>query len=110
MDINKATGIYGIYIDEKVVYIGKTTTSFSIRFSQHKSNLKTSDKYLYRGLRKAKKYGAKVTLRPLIILEELKVNKDITDRDINMMELALIQLYQPKYNIQGMCRNYVVQG
>lgn len=110
MDITKATGIYGIYIDEKLVYIGKTTTNFQIRFNQHKSNLNNSDKYLYRGLRKAKTYGAKISLRPLIIVEELKVNKPIVERDIEMMELALIQLYQPKYNIQGIHQNYVVQN
>ena len=31
----KNTGIYGIYIDDKLVYIGKTTTSFEQRFKEH---------------------------------------------------------------------------
>ena len=110
IDINKATGIYGIYIDEELVYIGKTTTSFKTRFNSHKSNLFTSDTYLYRTLRVAKSLGATIELVPLIVVENLKIDKPLKNRDINMMELALIELYQPKCNIQGRLSLYPLQN
>jgi len=33
-------GIYGIWFDNELVYIGKTRTSFQKRFSSHKSGMK----------------------------------------------------------------------
>lgn len=32
-------GIYGIYMDDKLVYIGETTRSFEERFKEHKKGL-----------------------------------------------------------------------
>ena len=59
------------------MYIGKTTTSFKTRFNSHKSNLSTSDTYLYRTLRVAKSLGATIKLVPLIVVENLKIDNII---------------------------------
>ena len=100
IDYDKATGVYGIYVNDKLVYIGQTANSFKARFQNHKSCLKSSDQYLYRFLRVAK---GDITLKPLIVVEELKIAPGIKikERDIKMMELALIDLYKPICNLQG---------
>lgn len=108
IDIDEMSGIYGIYIEDKLVYIGKTMRNFKERFLEHQQQINSSNAYLYRTLRAAKQMDLNIKLTPLIIIEELKVNKALTNRDINMMELALIQLYQPKCNIQGRLQLYPV--
>ena len=52
-----------------------------------------NDSYLYRCLRKAKREGQDIEMIPLIIKEDLKTGLKISDRDIKMMELGLIDLY-----------------
>lgn len=103
-------GIYGIYIDDKLIYIGKTNKSFKERFQQHKYNMNdtTNLTYLYRLLRSAKQLNKNIQLKPIIIVEDLiiKDNIKITERDIKMMELALITLYQPEANIEGRLTPY----
>lgn len=98
-------GIYGIYIDDKLIYIGKTNKSFKERFQQHKYNMNdtTNLTYLYRLLRSAKQLNKNICLKPIIIVENLKIkdNIKITERDVKMMELALITIYQPEANIEG---------
>ena len=43
----------------------------------------------------------------IIKVEDLKVEGTIEDRDIGSMELALIALYQPKFNRAGIVCNYI---
>ena len=50
--------------------------------------------------------GSIITLKPLINIKDLKVKGIIRNRDIEAMELALIQLYQPICNIQGIKQDY----
>ena len=45
--------------------------------------------------------GNDVRLKPIINVKELNTSNKISNRDIEAMELALIHLYQPKCNIQG---------
>ena len=110
VDYTKATGIYGIYVDDKLVYIGQTMDNFKARFQGHKTNLKNSDKYLYRYLRVAKEGGAEIALRPLIMIETLNISPGISirERDLKMMELALIDLYKPVCNLQGRVQPYCI--
>ena len=35
MNIERCTGIYGIYVNDELVYIGKTLNSFAKRFDNH---------------------------------------------------------------------------
>lgn len=103
-------GIYGIYIDDKLIYIGETNKSFKERFQQHKYNMNDPSNltYLYRILRSAKQLNKNIQLKPIIVVEDLIINDNmkITERDIKMMELALITLYQPEANIEGRLTPY----
>lgn len=106
---NANRGIYGIYCNDKLVYIGKTDVDFETRFKQHKSalELNSTSQYLYKYLNAIKKEeNCIITLKPLINIKDLKVKNNIRNRDIEAMELALIQLYQPICNIQGIKQDY----
>ena len=107
-------GVYGIYIDSQLIYIGKTNTSFATRFKQHASNCKYEykDNGLYRLINGAKQQGRTVEMKPLIILNDLNINKNIkiTDRDLCFMELALIDLYKPIGNVKGRIKPYDFGG
>lgn len=107
-NIENKHGIYGIYINNILIYIGKTTTSFKVRFQQHKyfMNVEENKDYLYQILKCAKQNNQIITLKPLIIVEDLKVQYPIKDRDLDAMELALITLYKPQCNIEGRIKNY----
>ena len=48
-----------------------------------------------------------IEMKPIIKVEDLKVEGVIEDRDIGSMELALIALYQPKFNKAGIVCNYI---
>lgn len=106
------TGIYGIYIDNQLIYIGKTITSFKIRFKQHFNNIQ--DEYnhkerVYDIIRKAKKENKKIELKPILILEDLKLkNKNtINNKELQCMEMALIATLKPIGNIEGVYAPYV---
>lgn len=102
-------GVYGIYINDQLIYIGKTVMGFQQRFEAHQRNLKRGYKNkLYDLIRDAKEINAAVQLR--VLLDRDKMNKycnvELKDRDINAMEYALIELYQPICNTEGVDRNY----
>ena len=106
---NADRGIYGIYCNDKLVYIGKTDVDFETRFKQHKYALESgsNSQYLYKYLSMMKRdEGCVITLKPLVNVKDLKVKGTIRNRDIEAMELALIQLYQPICNIQGIKQDY----
>lgn len=107
-NIENKHGIYGIYVNNILIYIGKTTTSFKARFQQHKyfMNVEKNKDYLYQILKCAKQNNQTITLKPLIVVEDLKVQYPIKDRDLDAMELALITLYKPQCNIEGRIKNY----
>ena len=108
----RKSGIYGIYVDEKIVYIGKTETSFQRRFTQHKHHTLSVDSSmpLYNYLRQQMAQGHSINLKPLISIEDLQVDGKLTSRDIKMMELALIDLYKPICNVQGRISPYSLRG
>ena len=100
-------GIYGIYIDKELVYIGKTEVSFTKRFEQHKAAMEQGNSlYLYKLLRIAKAKGQKIELIPLITLDSIKTKKSLTSRDIQAMELGLITMYHPRGNVEGVLKDY----
>lgn len=101
---NMDSGIYGIYINNELVYIGMTCRNFEERWNEHRKCFEAkmgSNYYLYTAL----KPGDTLRFEKLIKVEDLKVNSAITRRDLEAMELALIRLYQPKYNYQGVSDN-----
>lgn len=108
----RKSGIYGIYVNETIVYIGKTETSFQTRFTQHKHNTLSIDSPmpLYSYLRQQISQGHSIHLKPLITIEDLQIDGKLTSRDIKAMELALIDLYKPICNIQGRIAPYPLKG
>jgi hypothetical protein len=50
----------------------------------------------------------KISFGKLIDIKELKYEGTITTRDVAAMELALITLYQPKYNVLGKTKPYIL--
>lgn len=108
----KGKGIYGIYIDDELVYIGQTLTSFEKRFNQHRNNTYNENHkgqpLLYNTLRAAVKSGRRVRLIPLVDLGDLQVESWFTfdSRDLENMELALITVLQPRLNVQGKSAAY----
>ena len=111
--IYNCTGIYGIYIEDELVYIGKTAQSFKGRFSSHKHLVEHPEKSetqkdMYCGLAEAKKKGLSVKMVPLFIAEVTPyVSKfKLTERDLESMEFALIHTYRPRYNIKGIIQPY----
>ena len=48
-----------------------------------------------------------IEMKPIIKIEDLKIEGAIVVRDIGSMELALITLYQPKFNRAGIVYNYI---
>lgn len=108
----RKSGIYGIYVNETIVYIGKTETSFQKRFTQHKHNTLSIDSPmpLYSYLRQQISQGHSIHLKPLITIEDLQIDGKLTSRDIKAMELALIDLYKPICNIQGRIAPYPLKG
>ena len=107
-DWHDKTGIYGIYLDNILIYIGKTTISFRQRFQQHINRYKTDDSYLHSLMHKAKENGKNIEFKPLIIIEDLQIANGvkINERDLNSMELALITIYQPVGNVEGRLKPY----
>ena len=99
-------GVYGIYLRGELVYIGKTTITFADRFKQHKEGIKKGkDMFLYEQLHNEP--AEDIEMKPIIKIEDLKIEGAIEDRDIGSMELALITLYQPKFNRSGIVCNYI---
>lgn len=101
----KPYGIYGIYVDNDLIYIGMTMTSFQQRYNEHKNNISHTANInrmpLYAYLAKARDEKKLIELRPLISNNDLKTNQKITRRDWESMELGLITLYQPICNLRG---------
>ena len=113
--IEECTGVYGIFIDCELVYIGKTAESFKNRFMRHRWRLAahikgkdTSQWRLYEELARAQKSGKQVYLKPLIAIEKLTYNAAIAlnNRDIETMEYTLILTYKPRLNTLGMEKPY----
>ena len=110
--LEQKAGIYGIYIENELVYIGKTMRSFKARFNEHRNNYSTEGQYIYNLLREAKKQNKEIIMRPLIILEDLEIQNshfNFNNRDLSNMELALITIFQPRGNIEGRLKPYHFQ-
>lgn len=102
-------GIYGIFVDDKIVYIGKTTTSFKKRYQQHLTHVKNNDPtFKYEMLRKYKEEGCHIYLRPLITVEQLSVltNRVIDKEVLGWIELSFIIYFKPELNDDGIYHKY----
>lgn len=105
-DLNTG-GIYGIFRDNKIIYIGQTVC-FRKRFINHRSsfNDEKNKTFLYNYMRKSKREGHNIYIRPLVSIEDMNVAHSITQRDLEAMELAFITLYKPICNYNGIKEPY----
>ena len=85
------SGIYGIYIDGALVYVGKAT-NFHLRFNAHTTNIRHSDTVWYPLIREFDKRGHSIEAR---IIEKIPV------RAMQEKELEYINSLQPIFNIEG---------
>lgn len=108
-------GVYGIYFGDELVYIGSTFVSFEERFKQHKESVmgKRKASKIHYAIKDAKQKGVNVKFQILIDVDQLDYNGVLMDgRDVESMEFALIRIFMPRYNIQGVskpfnyCRSY----
>lgn len=90
-------GIYGIYQNNELIYIGMTMRNFEDRWNEHLKNIREKNNELY--FEQFMDIKKNIRFEKLIDICKLKTNKEITRRDVESMELALINVYQPKGNL-----------
>lgn len=107
-------GIYGIYMNKQgespvLVYVGKTFTSFTQRFNQHKRAFEEGNQqHVYQKMREFKNKGYSFCLVPLVAIEKLDTDygNEFSDIDLKKMELAIITAMKPLWNVQGVSAPY----
>ena len=101
----KEGGIYGMYENGELVYIGMTLRKFEDRWQEHLDNIAAHNNKLdfYKYVSK----DSKIEFKKLIQIKNLQANVELTKRDIEAMEFALIQEHQPKYNLAGRTMKYI---
>lgn len=92
-------GVYGIYKDDELIYVGSTMREFDIRFKEHLKNIneKSTELYLYSLLNK----NDNIYFVKFIDVAQLKTNRELGRQDVEAMELALISVYKPRGNLAG---------
>lgn len=103
---DKSYGIYGMYRNDELIYIGYTMKSFEKRWNEHmvaiKNKIPRQQLYVY-GLIE---WGDEIDFKVLIDAQGIETNEPLTERDWQCMELALIQMYQPEGNLAGRTYEY----
>lgn len=102
-----AYGIYGIFIDNKLIYIGKTT-NFEKRFQSYEYELNSYNKEsrkIIKMIYNAKKEKKNVSFHPLITNEDFP-NNTITKEQLSAIEFSLIKMYKPCGNVEGVVLPY----
>lgn len=115
-------GIYGIFVNNKLLYVGMTMDSFKNRFRAHRKKIyimingnyiRDTQYDMYAILAKAVNDGKNVELRPLVCLSKLNLQPEsdrckprLTRRDVECMELAFISYFKPILNTQGIKNGY----
>lgn len=94
----RGKGVYGIYKDNELVYIGYTLRSFEQRWNEHKEAFVkgNSSQHLYRTIE-----PGNIEYKVLVDIDKLITNRPITRNEVEAMELALISLYKPIGNLSG---------
>lgn len=109
VDWESKTGIYGIFTESKLVYIGSTHESFKARFMAHRAGIKgKSTQYVHKKIKEDLNNNKRVEFKPIIIIEDLQMmhKKTINLKELKCMELALIVALQPSYNIEGVLKPF----
>ena len=93
-------GVYSIWKNNELIYIGSTMRNFEDRFNERRKNItmgNSKELYVYSLINS----NDKIEFKILIDAKNLKVNTQLTRRDIESMELTLITLYKPVGNLAG---------
>lgn len=101
-------GIYGIFENDELIYVGETSKSFVERFRAHskcvKENSSISEMYSYI---KDNFEENKFCMRPLVEVDSrVKLTGELQLRDIQSIELGFITCFRPKFNIMGVFKEY----
>lgn len=101
-------GVYGIFENEELIYVGYTIKSFVDRFRAHikcvKENSSVNKMYSY--IRKNFE-EKRFYMKPLVeIGNKVKLDGDLTLRDIQAIELGFITCFRPQFNIEGVNKKY----
>ena len=111
-DWENKTGVYAIFIDNVLVYIGSTTVSFKERFKQHKDIVKNGSELdvqkVHKEIRIALQNNKPIDFKPIVVVEDLHYlhKQHINEKELKCMELALITALQPMYNIAGVYKPF----
>lgn len=108
-------GIYGIYYTEEqlkeptLIYVGMTQKGFTSRWKEHmdiflNQNSAPSGMILYQ----QDLDPSKISFSKLINIRELKYEGVMGLQELKAMELACITILQPKYNIIGISKSYIL--
>ena len=94
-------GIYGMYKNGELYYIGLTTRPFQYRWQEHLDIIQGKSPVpfgmiLYNNI----SINDTIEFKPLIQVKDI-LSKEITLRDLEAMELGLITMYHPEGNYQG---------
>lgn len=93
-------GVYGIYLNNELVYIGMTTTAFEQRFQEHRNAIKNQYTKIYQLLFEQEK----IDFKPLIIFNHNQSGP--TREQLKVMEFALITYLRPAGNTEGIDIDY----
>ena len=96
MELNYQGGIYGIYNQETLLYIGKTTMNFKERFSAHQRKLedKNSTEEIYQYCRNNNITKVNLSFK---ILYDCK-DCPLSNEQLECLETNYINKFQPLYN------------
>lgn len=96
----KHYGVYGVYVDNELVYIGMTMRDFKKRWKEHIDNIQNNSDELY--FYKCVNKDTKLDFRVLVdAADEVIDKKSFNEDEIKSMEYALIKVLKPKYNLAG---------
>lgn len=88
-------GIYGLVVDNTIVYIGYTHACFQFRFNAH-NDIEAQDNPFLKQLIRDK---VEFRLQPLITFRR-ELKDMVTKEELLILEGRLIKEYKPKFNIQ----------
>lgn len=96
-------GVYGIFEDDELIYVGETMRSFEIRMNEHNKLMQKGDScnLMYKYIQKKFK-EKKFFMRPLVEVDvRVNANKKITRDEVCAMELGFITCFRPRFNRAG---------
>lgn len=88
-------GVYGIFIGENCVYVGRTNRNFPERWIQHKVGMYKKSEKKYELLAEIDKMGYVIAAIPLILFDSC--DKE-TKEEIDAAEVSMIRKYKPILN------------